>query len=192
MTNRACCCHHALPRTYFINVLHGQRGTPQHITCVRISSVGSSLTLAGTFPPNRICPSVTEILQAVSFSKRHRQRLASSIVPEPLIGEAKPHLLQLTQIDEGHLPLPIASVAAEVHDPQASKQVAGQDCTYPSLQPRPVPSGTDSGYNSPHSSSRNPSGFYNQSTLVWTSLEDLSRGFEECKGSAQQRRSPGT
>lgn len=157
--------------------------------------VGWVKSSAGEYVPTKqeYVPSMTEILQAVAFSKCHRKRLAFRIAPGPLIGEAKPHLPQLTQIDEGHLPLPIASVAAEVLDAQAAKQVAGQDCTYASPQPRPVPSYTDSGYDSPASLSRNPSEFYNHSTLVATSLEDLSRGFEECKkvysnGGAQELR----
>jgi len=136
---------------------------------------------------------VTDISQAVSFSKRHHKHLAFRIAPEPLAGEAKPHLPQLTQIDGGHLPLSIVPAAVEVPDPKAARQVAGPDCTYASLKPLPVPSDTDSGYNSPPSLSRNPSGFYNHSALVPTSLEDLPRGFEECKelyssGGAQELR----
>jgi hypothetical protein len=124
---------------------------------------------------------VTDILQAVSFSKRHHKHLAFRIAPEPLTGEAKPHLPQLAQIDEGHLPLSIIPAAAEVPDPKAARQIAGPDCTYASLEPLSVPSDTDFGYNSPPSLSRNPSRFYNHSALVPTSLEDLLRGFEECK-----------
>lgn len=88
--------------------------------------VGSSLALAGTFPSNKYVPSVTDTSQALSFSKRHYKHLAFRIASEPLIGEAKPHLPQLTQIDEGHLPLPIVPSAAEVPDPKAGRQIAGR------------------------------------------------------------------
>lgn len=83
--------------------------------------VGSSLALAGTFPSNKYVPAVTDTSQALSFSKRHHKHLSFRIASEPLIGEAKPHLPQLTQIDEGHLPLPIVPSAAEVPDPKAAR-----------------------------------------------------------------------
>lgn len=72
-------------------------------------------------------------------------------------------------------------VIADIPDSKAAREVPGPEYTYALLKPRSLPSDTDSGYNSPPSLTRNPSGFYSHSTLVPTTLADLSRSFEECK-----------